>query len=840
MRSFLALSIALLCPCLLPGLPSSAAAASATAASASAASHSHEPTVFEGAVRFLEDAPSRARAAIHIFSDGFESGDLSAWNDLPGGGPYQTTGSGNWSDPAIWSGGQLPGAGADVVISAGARVVYDLNSPVPIRTIHVQNGTLEFSRTQSTRLDVGMIMVSASPMDPNQNCSAPFGPGDVEPRPALIMGTPENPMPAAVTARIRLIPFPDIDPNCGPGIIIDGGRWEVHGAPLAKTWVELAQTALAGGKTVRLLEPVAWRAGDEIVLTGTIEPGGSMTGLDELQEEGWCCDASHPSNTEVGVVESVLEGGTRLELAQPLRFGHQVIHQVGMVDYGTYRGEVGNLTRNVIIESGSPDGVRGHTLYHRNSRGSISYASFNSLGKGGVLARYPIHFHVARDTMRGSYVRGAVVRDSDNRAVTTHHTNFIVHEDNIALDSQGHAYFLEDGTEVYNLYRRNIAALVQTTEPIPGQAIPWDENHAAGYWFANGRNAFMDNVTAEADGYGYHYDTNPILLPVQQPDGTEQTTEVNALPFIRFEGNEVHGAQYYGFKLNKEGRGTAQSPFIIRDHQSWLSWYSIGPDAEYALIDGFRGYRTAYGFYIKSARYGEFRNVWQFRPSNETIDFKDESEGLFVMENFRTDCAGQEDALFQLEVTEERDMPLTMHYRNYAFEDCVTPFVSGEDHDVGDEPQIHAYLHDWYGPGQDADVIPAYQAGTTGLSYTARSPEFADTVKVANVAMAFPPSPLAPVDSLPPQSVILSPGNDTEVTRQDGGLRVTGRVVDQSTTGSLTVNGVAATFLDGDFIEWEVFLPDLPLGEVILESQATDGAGNQEVNTHRITVEVVG
>ena len=55
-----------------------------------------------------------------------------------------------------------------------------------------------------------------------------------------------------------------------------------------------------------------------------------------------------------------------------------------------------------MIESADPDGVRGHTMYHRHSTGSISYAEFRHLGKQGVLGNYPIHFHLVRDGMRGS------------------------------------------------------------------------------------------------------------------------------------------------------------------------------------------------------------------------------------------------------------------------------------------------------------------------------------------------------------------------------------------------------------------------------------------------------
>ena len=46
-----------------------------------------------------------------------------------------------------------------------------------------------------------------------------------------------------------------------------------------------------------------------------------------------------------------------------------------------------------------PAGARGHTMYHRHSAGSLSYARFAHLGKEGVLGRYPIHYHLVGTTM---------------------------------------------------------------------------------------------------------------------------------------------------------------------------------------------------------------------------------------------------------------------------------------------------------------------------------------------------------------------------------------------------------------------------------------------------------
>ena len=51
------------------------------------------------------------------------------------------------------------------------------------------------------------------------------------------------------------------------------------------------------------------------------------------------------------------------------------------------RGEVANLSRNVVVESADPADQRGHTMYHRHSTGSISYAEFRHLGKSKKLGQ---------------------------------------------------------------------------------------------------------------------------------------------------------------------------------------------------------------------------------------------------------------------------------------------------------------------------------------------------------------------------------------------------------------------------------------------------------------------
>ncbi|MCE9525008.1 MAG: hypothetical protein K8R36_03025, partial [Planctomycetales bacterium] len=75
-----------------------------------------------------------------------------------------------------------------------------------------------------------------------------------------------------------------------------------------------------------------------------------------------------------------------------------------------------------------------------------------------------------------------------------------------------------------------------------------DANDGAGFWWANSLNSFTRNVAAACDAYGFRFEaTNSsalkLDLPVMQPDGTMKVTDIRTLPFVRFDGNEVHSSR---------------------------------------------------------------------------------------------------------------------------------------------------------------------------------------------------------------------------------------------------------------------------------------------------------
>jgi anti-sigma factor RsiW len=376
--------------------------------------------------------------------------------------------SGPWSDPATWEGGAVPGEGARAQVRAGHAVVFDVVTEKPLRLVHVA-GTLSFAKDRDTRLDVALLKVHPGEVctDDGFECEADLSDvlkGGV--KPVLEVGSPNDPIPAKHTAKIRLHYFEGMDKATCPSLVACGGRMEFHGAPMSRTWTKLGASAKAGDAQVTLSEAVeGWRAGDRVLVTATQR---------DENEQGTRRPGSKGARsvfTEERLITKV--EGAVVSLDKPLDHAH--------LGDGEFRGEVANLSRNVVVESADPVGVRGHTMYHRNSAGSVSYAEFRHLGKENVLGKYSLHFHLAGNTMRGSSVIGASIWDSHNRWITIHGTNYLVVRDVVGYRSVGHGYFLEDGTEVYNVLDRNLAVQAYLGKRLPKQVLGFDPNDAAGF-----------------------------------------------------------------------------------------------------------------------------------------------------------------------------------------------------------------------------------------------------------------------------------------------------------------------------------------------------------------------
>ena len=742
--------------------------------------------------------------------------------------------NGVWSDAATWANRRAPKPGDRVQVRAGHTVVYDVVSNDPIRMIHVA-GKLTFSREKSTRLEVGLIKIEPgeSTTEDGFDCHSD-APSVVQAGvlPVLEIGSAEQPIPSGVNTLIRLVHFEGMNRETLPAIINCGGRWDTHGAPMNRTWLKLGANAKVGDSVVKLAEPVTgWRVGDQVIVTVSKESYGNGNTFRQ--------SAKNPRKVQTEERRITALAGDLVTLDRALDYVHY--------GEGDYRSEIANISRNVTIESAAPEGVRGHTMFHRDSTGGISYAEFRHLGKEGVLGKYAIHFHLVRDSMRGSGVLGASIWDSHNRWLTIHGTDFLVVRDCVGYQSVGHGFFLEDATEQYNVLDRNLAVQAYRGKRLPRQVLPFDANDGAGFWWANGRNTLTRNVACENDEYGYRFEIakrsnfSPELNTLQ-PSGERERTDVRRIPFLRFEDNESHSEGLYSFNFGDDVNGSVgsdrQHPFIARNLRAWETHYVLRPNLSHFLLDGLTVSNGVYGVYHPDYDAHVYRNISFTKVGSEPINrgHDDESiqHGDFTYENVQLiDCRSGRDPLIQLACTSPK--PGTAgHFKNLSWPGSESR--AGKVVDLGGGPRndklehpVTYYFHGYPAAGDTTKVISTkFPAAAT--------PEFANVdkftgkdVRAAKIKPIAFPQLLAPVDDLPPATVILSARKQA-----DGKLLIRGLTQDNGEIADVTINGQRAKIVSQHpgIVDWEITLP--PAKE--LTATARDKAGNTERNSHKIVL----
>lgn len=768
---------------------------------------------------------------------------------------------GRWSQPDTWQPARVPGAGDRVLVSRDTTVEYDVASPDVLRLVQVV-GTLSFARDRDTELNVALLKVQDSDSCSESGFACDFrhktkgGEPTDAPQgrlPALLIGTLENPIPVEHTARIRLHYLEGMNKDDAPAIACCSARMEIHGAPLRRTWLKLADDASQGQSQVVVEEAVPdWRVGDEIIVTASDRGaafGSYRAGARDANE----------AQTETRRI-AALDGPT-LTLDKPLDFTH--------AGTGEFRAEAANLSRNVIVESADPGGVRGHTVFHRFSRGGISYARFAHLGKEGVLGRYAIHFHLAGDTMRGSGVQGAAIVDSHNRWITIHGTRYLVVRDCVGFQSVGHGFFLEDGSEVYNLLDRNLGVQAFRGPRLPNQVLPFDENEGAAFWWANGRNSFTRNVGCENDQYGFRYDMQRTsgfdsVLPIVRADGSTKPVDVRTIPIWRFDDNEAH-TSFAGMVVAANGGNQpdvpiedqrmleqiqnvdwtgpdTRHPHVIRRFTIWDAHYAFRPHSPAMLIDGLRIARATYGVYRPALENHEYRNVHFSdigpEPFNRGMDDASAQTGSITVDGLTIDDFNGGDQRHPIVHMSDNNLSGTAesHFRNVVWKNDngrrpvfnrggsarVDPFVPHG---------VPYFVHDFFGPGRHAKIVStkARDLLADGRQYRSLPPLTGDESVVAEATDVAWPKLLDEIDDEPPATIILS------VVPDNGRLIVRGVAHDNGDIVSVEVNGTPARLqpTTSGVVDWQATV-EATDGPIV--ALAKDQAGNVEQTAHRLKV----
>ncbi|MEP6687692.1 MAG: G8 domain-containing protein [Gemmatimonadales bacterium] len=400
-----------------------------------------------------------------------------------------------WSDASTWPAGHAPLAGDSVVVPGDRTVLLDV-SPPPLASLTIA-GALVFDEAD-VDLTTGWIAVLGT----------------------LRIGTTAQPFEHRAT--ITLTGSADAPPVMGMGnrvLGVVGGTLDLHGEPRAG-WTRLAATAPAGATQLVLANALELRAGDKVVVASS---------------------DFDPNRAEVVTVTS--RSGTMLTLAQPLAYTHYGELQTIAGRTVDERAEVGLLTRNIVIQGDSATSVGGFGGHLIGMGGTLRVdgVELHFMGQKGLMARYPMHWHVM-GPVDGQYFTRSSVWKSFNRCVTVHGTDNARVEGNVCHDHLGHGYFLEDGAETGNLIAGNLGLGTHvTTEGV----LPTDAR-ASTFWITNPDNTIRDNAAAGSEAFGFWYalPASPTGLSTGSPRLPRTT------PLREFSANVAHSNRRAGLNVD--------------------------------------------------------------------------------------------------------------------------------------------------------------------------------------------------------------------------------------------------------------------------------------------------
>ena len=116
------------------------------------------------------------------------------------------------------------------------------------------------------------------------------------------------------------------------------GRMDIHGEPRLRTWTKLNETAYSGTNFFVTSEPVDWRSGDMLVITGTIQVTSG--------------DGYHPEDYELEqvTVDHLSADQHTVYLTENLAYTHRSMFPMIEGRHIDLRCAVGLLNRNIKIQ----------------------------------------------------------------------------------------------------------------------------------------------------------------------------------------------------------------------------------------------------------------------------------------------------------------------------------------------------------------------------------------------------------------------------------------------------------------------------------------------------------
>ena len=491
---------------------------------------------------FLQDLAAMPEAHAHADNASL-IGEHTAVLDLVerGEATHVAISNGDWTDPSIWAGGEVPGDDAKVLIPDGVTVDYGDVSDARLFTVRV-DGTLDFATNTDSQMIFDTFIV------------APTG--------HLIIGTENNPVDPDVNVDLIVANNGRIDTNWDPQLLSRGlvshGETSIYGAE-KDSHDKVSTDPQKGDTSVKFNGvPDGWQVGDTIVIAGTTYEGWSGNGQNYT-----------PPEDEVRVISQIDNNGR-------VHFEDALVH-----DHSSPRADlktsVANYTRNVSVETENADSAeiyeRGHVMLAHSDDIEVHHAEFSGLGRTdksieaknvsdfnnvkydtNVQGRYSLHIHRAGvDNLEDpAILEGNAIFGSPGWGVVHHDSNAIL-TNNATYDTFGAGFVAETGNET-GQWVDNIAINAKGVSwGIPKNTSEIKDTFdtargGEGFWFQGRLVEATDNVAASVNvGFAYFHrdkadgtlDFDAELFDFPQALAYDDVVRADDVSIRVFDGNET-------------------------------------------------------------------------------------------------------------------------------------------------------------------------------------------------------------------------------------------------------------------------------------------------------------
>ena len=427
--------------------------------------------------------------------------------------PWEDSSLARWSHPSTWGDQGVPGDGQQVDLEV-AVLLDTVSARLDTLTIR-DGGSVVFSpEVEVARLTAGVVKVQGNG--------------------SLLIGGPDCRFPGR--AEVVLVGDDGADTTMGAytkGIYVEeGGTLDIHGEEKLP-WTRLTATLLpqVGAFNITLAEePVGWRLGDKLVIASTDYNMWQA----EVVEVVECPPCHHHLSCTCTVMGEV-------------KFMHYGQLYKGL----DMRAEVGLLSRNVHISGETKDEedrFGGHIKALRGFQDfRIRGAELTRMGQYGYKGRYPIHWHMAHSVEdKDTYVMENSIHDVFQRCVTVHGTHGARVERNVAYNTFGHCYFLEDGGERNTTMVGNLGLMTKAGITIPSDRKP------ATFWITSPLTVMVGNAAGGSAGVGIWYIFAPEVTGPSADQGFFQPGEAFRTRILAMADNTAHSNGNRGFFFGDE------------------------------------------------------------------------------------------------------------------------------------------------------------------------------------------------------------------------------------------------------------------------------------------------